>query len=43
MRNAAVMKNGKMRNHAFTLFVQLATKARVKTQDLIKKVTFRLP
>ena len=35
--------SGKMHNHEFTAFVQLQTKTRVKTNDILEKVVFRLP
>ena len=38
-----MLKNGKMRNHEWTCFVQLNTVTRVKPQDLIKSVMFTLP
>ena len=43
VKNARVMKNGKVRNHAFVLFVHLVTKSRTKTQDVLNRVTFTLP
>ena len=35
--------SGKMHNHEFTAFVQLQTKTRVKTNDILEKVVYRLP